>query len=769
MTGVQAQTPAMCPSCYALGVLGEPCQERICTLRGYHFIPVELVPTVSGDDESVIDTGVGQRLGDYLLTAVLGVGGFGKVYTAIQLPVGMPAAVKVLDMESGPAGMAHIKLTKFEVEAQALARLSHPNIVRLFHYGHHRGAPYLAMELVENATNLWGEIEARAAAGRPFLLDEIETILMQVLAALEAAHARSMVHRDIKPENIMLQLVSGHGLFVKILDFGLAKFTADRTATSLLLGTPAYMAQEQLTRGPLGPWTDVFALGVVAFELLTGHRPYPGANVQETLAFKLDPNFEPWTRVDHLGLPNEVRVFFAHCLARETEARFADVDQMRAGLALALEALRKAYTTPYSVPLNRLVEPTELRAPPMPAEAPPDPTRRLARPRNDSPSIVDAASDGSVKVAVAPGFEVFEQRDLSPSQAPAAGGAGESVLRDAPRKSGPRPAPVPSGIHPRPPRPRAFRLGLLGLLIGLVAVIVFMLLRPPSTGDPAGEAGVASKPESQVRPPAAGTSVRVLNGRFARGTAPHDVDYRPDEVLHEVVLTQGLVVEATEVTQSRWQSLFPTSPSSHTQCGEHCPVENVSWWDAVAYANALSQREGRSACYDIDGCRGTPGDGVFSCQDARFVGVTCNGWRLPTEAEWEYLARAQSPPPDLAKVAWSAANSNAAYGIRLCPDRPIGALPAFCGTRPVAGKAANAFGLHDLFGNVREWVHDAYGDYPLRSPARDPMGPGGSGDRVIRGGGFLSSPPMLRAASRDRAAPSTRSPDLGFRLVRSLK
>ncbi len=756
----------MCPSCHALGVLGEPCEERICTLRGYHFIPVERVPTLSADDESVIDTGVGQRLGDYLLVGLLGIGGFGKVYTAIQLPVGMPAAVKVLDMENGPAGMAHIKLSKFEVEAQALARLSHPNIVRLFHYGHHRGAPYLAMELVENATNLWGEIEARAAAGRPFLLDEIETILMQVLAALEAAHARSMVHRDIKPENIMLQLVSGHGLFVKILDFGLAKFTADRTATSLLLGTPAYMAQEQLTRGPLGPWTDVFALGVVAFELLTGHRPYPGANVQETLAFKLDPNFEPWSRVEHLGLPHEVRVFFAHCLARETEARFADVEQMRTGLALAIEALRKAHTTPYMVPLNRLVEPTELRAPPMPAEAPPDPTRRLARPKNDNPPAVDADADGTVKVSVAPGFEVFELREpTSPTQTE------ESTQRGAPLSSRP-PASFSSAAHTRPRhRSRSLKLWLFGLVLGLVIVLVVMLSISPSDAPTSAAPGV-SKPgssESKARRPAAGTSVRVLHGRFARGTAPHDPAYRPDEVLHEVILTQGLIVEATEVTQGRWRSAFSTSPSTHAACGDHCPVENVSWWDAVAYANELSEREGRSSCYDIGGCRGTPGDGVFSCQDARFVGVACDGWRLPTEAEWEYLARSQSPPPDLAQVAWSAANSDDQNGIRPCPDRPIGELPAFCGTHPVASKAANAFGLYDLFGNVREWVHDAYGDYPTRSPARDPMGPGGSGDRVIRGGGFLSPPSTMRAASRDRAAPSTRSSDLGFRLVRSVK
>lgn len=777
------QPPAVCPSCHARGELGEPCGERICSIRGYHFVPADSIPEPTGADDGGLDPGVGQRLGDYLLIGLLGVGGFGKVFTALQLPVGMLAAVKVLDMETGPAGMARIKLTKFEVEAQALARLSHPNIVRLYHYGHHRGQPYLAMELVEDATNLWGEIEARAAASRPFTLDEIETVLMQVLAALEAAHARNMVHRDIKPENIMLQFVSGHGLFVKVLDFGLAKFSADRTATSLLLGTPAYMAQEQLTRGPLGPWTDVFALGVVAFELITGHRPYPGSSVQETLAFKLDPDFDPWTRVEHLGLPHEVRVFFAKCLSQETEARYGDVSQMREGLERAFAALRRARTTPYLVQVNRLVEPTELRAPSLPPDPPPDPTRRLARPK--------AAADSDEldphrlpKVSVAAELQVADPPAWAPPPPDTALGNETTVIPELMNlrpSTRPPDAPPIAAQRSSPPRASARRLWLFGLLSGIVLTII-AILAIRSGEEPARDptdpmvALPATKPTT-ARRPAVTSSVRILNGRFARGTAPHDPQFRADETLHEVILTQGLVAEATEVTQGRWRSVFPTSPWSHGLCGEDCPVENVSWWDAVAYANALSQREGRTPCYTIVGCRGVPGDGLFACQDARFSGVSCDGWRLPTEAEWEYLARAQSPPPALDKVAWHAANAEVPYGIRPCPEpdpRP-GADPSkappprMCGTHPVATRAANAFGLYDLFGNVREWVHDAYGDYPARSPLRDPTGPGGSGDRVIRGGSFMSPRHTLRAAARDRAPPSTRSLDLGFRLVRSVK
>ncbi len=374
-----ARQPGRCPSCQGLGQVGEPCVERICALRGYCYVPNAgpAGPAPSIDDDAVI----GQRCGDYLLIGVLGSGGFGRVYRALQLPVMMPAAVKLLDMEGGPAGMAAIKLAKFEIEAQALARLSHPNIVRLFQYGQHRGAPFLAMELIENARNLWSEIELRAEESRPFLLDEVQTILLQVLAALEAAHEQQIVHRDIKPENVMLQSFAGHGLFVKVLDFGLAKFTEDRTATSMLLGTPAYMAYEQLMRGPLGPWTDLYSLGVLAFELMTGKRPYGGGSVQETLALKLDTSFDPWSRVAHLGFPEELRVFSTRALARESEARYANATEFRAALEQALRGLREAGELYTRISAGRIVEATPIPFVPIPESMPlPDSTRRLARP-----------------------------------------------------------------------------------------------------------------------------------------------------------------------------------------------------------------------------------------------------------------------------------------------------------------------------------------------------------------------------------------------------
>lgn len=743
-----------CPSCLATGPLGEPCSERICSLRGYHFIPAQDVPerevVPAGSSGSHIgepygDAGVGQRLGDYLLTGFIGAGGFGKVYRALQLPVGMPAAVKLLDPESGPASMAQLKHTKFEIEAQALARLSHPNIVRLYHYGLHRGAPFLAMELIEDATTLWGEIEARAYSDRPFELDEIESILGQVMAALEAAHQRDLVHRDIKPENIMLQVVSGHGLFVKVLDFGLAKFTADRTATSILLGTPAYMAPEQLTRGRVGAWTDVYALGVVAFELLTGQRPFPGASVQETITHKLDPAFDPWTRVERLGLPPEVRAFFSRALALEIEARYLGIDHMREGLGSALEALRRREGG-YRVAMRRLVEPTVLEPEPLVPAPLPDMTKRLARPGSD-----DKAQPLPSPVVLAPApatpppppHGVPRPTLEPPSKMPEAEVPGRWVGL----------APTTRGAA-RPTSKASWSL-LIVLFLGVVALVVVLAMQSSKAPEPPPTAAQPLRPEPGA--------VRVQLSRFARGTPPHDPDFRIDETLHEVDLTHAVLVDATELSQGRWSELFATKPWRHSGCGASCPVESVSWWDALAYANARSQREGFATCYQLSDCKGTPGDGQFACAGVE-VAPACEGWRLPTEAEWEYLARAQSPPPDLSRVAWTARNAGADWGLEVCP----GGGNARCGPQPVGVREANAFGVYDMLGNVREWTADGYGPYP-DGMAVDPRGPASAPERVVRGGGFLSGAREVRAAARGRAGPETRALDLGFRLVRTVK
>jgi len=136
----------------------------------------------------------------------------------------------------------------------------------------------------------------------------------------------------------MLQVVEGNPLLVRIVDFGLAKFTEERTSSSKAMGTPAYMAPEQLLQRDLGPWTDLYAVGVVAFGLLTGRRPYPGRTSQEIIAKKVDPAYDPLERIIDVPLPELVRAFLRRALARDTAERFRTGQAFREALEKAMEA-----------------------------------------------------------------------------------------------------------------------------------------------------------------------------------------------------------------------------------------------------------------------------------------------------------------------------------------------------------------------------------------------------------------------------------------------
>ena len=183
------------------------------------------------------------------------------------------------------------------------------------------------------------------------------------------------------------------------------------------------------------------------------------------------------------------------------------------------------------------------------------------------------------------------------------------------------------------------------------------------------------------------------------------------------------------------------NPSSHEESGD-LPVENVSWLDAVRFCNRLSEREGRKPYYRIEGDAVTIASG--------------EGYRLPTEAEWEYACRAGTATRfsfgddenALGQYAWYVDNSNGR-------------------THLVGRKQPNAFGLYDMHGNVWEWCWDEYdGDYYKRSPANDPQGPEQASYRVIRGGGGHDEPRYARSANRRGFAPEYRSSLLGFRLAR---
>jgi formylglycine-generating enzyme required for sulfatase activity len=218
-------------------------------------------------------------------------------------------------------------------------------------------------------------------------------------------------------------------------------------------------------------------------------------------------------------------------------------------------------------------------------------------------------------------------------------------------------------------------------------------------------------------------------------------DCDADETKHGVELTRGFYLGATEVTQGLWTSVMGSNPSRFPKCGPTCPVEQVSWLEAVRFANALSAREGLPACYEEYG------------EEVRWTGgLGCTGYRLPTESEWEVAARGvadlrHAGSNTSGEVAWTDANAGGR-------------------THPVRQLRSNGWGLYDMSGNVYEWVWDVYGQYP--GTAVDPVGASSGAGRVFKGGSWSDDPRFARVASRDRIEPGGRYVYLGFRLARTV-
>ncbi len=415
--------------------------------------------------------GVGDLLGRviggrYRLGALLGQGGMGVVYTATQESLARPVAVKVLQ----PALAQNLDaVARFRAEAERAGRLAHPHIVQILDFGHETdGSAWIAMELLSGSS-----LAARIERG-PMSEAEVVKVGLETLSALEAAHGASLVHRDLKPDNIFLAEVPGIGTTVKILDFGIAKLldgdgASKLTATGMLVGTPLYMAPEQARGEDVNARSDLYSVGCVLYEALTGRPPLTGKNYNALLFAILSETPEP---VDALR-PSVSRPL-AEIVMRAIEKRPVD----RFGSAREMSDALRAVIPSASIPPAPMVRDTSIATAPT-----------LATPQ---PALASAPA----ALATAP--------TLATPQSAASGLARASTPAPAPASASVPSVPVASQPAQSGSNPRMIAMAIAGALAAAVLVLVLdrtLLREPPPTPTPVTQVAAPTVPSPPTPPP----------------------------------------------------------------------------------------------------------------------------------------------------------------------------------------------------------------------------------------------------------------------------
>lgn len=459
--------------------------------------------------------------GRYRVIEAVAEGAMGIVYRAERVRLGRVVAVKVLH-ESLPNELSSRK--RFEIEAMAMAKLEHPHCAAVVDVGLHDDRPFVVMDFV-SGQNLKEVITAEA----PIPIARAVELLRQILSGLAHAHEHGIIHRDIKPANIVLSQKAGLGDHVKILDFGLARLGHDSSLTTgIVVGTPSYMAPEQIRGVPIDGRVDIYACGIVLFELLTGTKPFVSLADDPIEVCTMHLKAPPPRLADKLpGVDfGPLEAIVARALAKAADERFANAVEFAAAIEAAVP--RRSLITPVAgVPIDpRAIEPRPtaeyagvamlarvtpppiaVRTLPMPMTGGPNASHV---PRTPPPPPVPAQSSPNDSVVSASSLMEIE---APPPPPPATPSQQLAAVRPPPPPRTDRWRATDAWRAIAPKLARGRMLGIIGGVVAALAILVIAVVAATGDSEPAAApdaSGSAAAPAGSAPPPAAGSDDEIV-------------------------------------------------------------------------------------------------------------------------------------------------------------------------------------------------------------------------------------------------------------------
>lgn len=727
---------------------------------------------------------LGQQLDEYQLAELLGQGGMARIYRGYDVRLKRNVAIKVIDATFRTDVEYR---ARFEREAQAIAQLEHPHIVSLYRYGELSGLFYMAMQYIEGR-DLKTLLTGYREQGNLMPPEEASGIIREICEALDYAHSKGIIHRDVKPSNIMVDY-SGHAY---LTDFGLA-LLADTETKGEIFGSPHYIAPEQAisSKGAV-PQSDLYAVGVILYEMFTGHLPFEGGAPLEIAMKHLSDEPVP---------PHEIRPDIDQSLEGVIMMAMAKKPLKRptngAELADALDRVLKLTPEPASIwaqptavinPLNVPQVPAlplsskKRELPPVPSAVTISPGQMVAKPTTTAPqsalekskqrtclrfmleltafftvlmlllaSIMGVfylvairqygiddfsylAANGNWPPTATPTHTATPTASATPTITPSTTPTLTWTPTDEPSATPTRvPATLPAVVVP--------------LSTETVTAVPTTTSSPTITPTPSATAQIVATRELDNMPMAL-----IPASTFMMGAADEDELAEGDEFSRHEVSIDSFYIDLFEVNVAQYAAFINEIGGYVGRCnGFLCLATHFETINS--YLND-----------ELAGYVARPNFENYPINNVTWHGATAYcawvGGRLPTEAEWELAATGG----DGRLYPWGSTE----------PDETTAVFgnPAFATLQAVDShpQGVSPFGLFHMAGNVKEWVQDGYDPiYYDRGETVNPVAPQANNysERVLRGGGYRSPAADLRATNREaeRAVAFQGTSDIGFRCV----